>query len=87
MRIRRCNSSISCCCGIIIIVLYLSNPKPQSGRDGAAHCGTAGRGGDKQDRTSTGLFAQEIIVPPTLQTIEKDPSGRAPESKNRKSFM
>ena len=52
----------------------VQNPDiPRAGRDGAAHGGTAGRGGAEQDGTPTDLFAQETTVPHTLQTIEENP--------------
>ena len=58
---------------------HLSSAKPdtlRADRDGAAHGGTAGRGGDGQDGTPTGWFAQQTTVPLTFQTIEENPRGR-----------
>ena len=44
----------------LIVTCRIPNPdKSQAGRDGAAHGGTVGRGGDGQDGTPTGRFAQE----------------------------
>ena len=77
-------------CGIIRAsnpkIEEMSNPKPEllrAVRDGAVHGGTAGRGGDGQDGTPTGRFAQEITVPLTLQTIEEYPPRRVYGSTNK----
>ena len=57
---------------IRIIICRVQNPDlPRAGRYGAAHCGTAGPGGDEQHRTPTGRFHQEKNAPLTLQTMEK----------------
>ena len=54
----------------------VQNPDiPRAGKDGAAHGGTAGQGGDGQDGTSTGRSAQEITAPLIFQTIEKTALG------------
>ena len=45
-------------------------------REGAAHGGTAGQGGDGQGGTPTGRSAQETTDPLTAQTIEENPLGR-----------
>ena len=55
---------------------------PRAGRDGAAHGGTAGRGGDGQGATPTGRLAQETAVSPTFQTVEENPPGRVSSSTN-----
>ena len=43
---------------------------PRAGRDGVAHGGMAGRGGDGQDGVPTGLFAQETTDPLPSRQLE-----------------
>ena len=68
----------NCCCTCFrrtnvlscVTASRIQNPDiPRAGRDVAAHGGTAWRGGDGQDGTPTGLFAQETTVPFTFQKI------------------
>ena len=50
-------------CLFVPVFVESKNPDiPRAGRDGAAHGGTAGRGGDGQDGTPTDRFAQETTV-------------------------
>ena len=55
---------------------------PRAGWDGAAHLG-----GDGQDGTTTGRFAQETTDLLTSQTIEEIPPGRVPGSTNNRRIL
>ena len=60
---------------------------PRERRDGAAHGGTAGRGGTVQDGTPTNRFAQETTVPRTLQGIEQTCPERFLRGTNKRNAM
>ena len=67
----------------IAIVGRIQNPDiSRTGWDGAAHGGAAGRGGNGQDGTPTGWFAQKTTNILTLQTIEENLPGCVSGSKN-----
>ena len=59
----------------------------RAGRDEVAHGGTAGRGGDGQDRTPTGRFAQETTVLLAFPNIEENCFERFSGSTNKRNPM